>query len=131
MDEEWPDEPDEPDPEKRWGSPERDLPRVPAAPEAPSTAPESDVDPELLSTWWHSVLLANVALGGVAVGLMLVGFRRMWLVGGGAVALGLLPGLRLRPVLRSYRARASDGDDGDDGQRDSAGVEPAEPPRHD
>ena len=139
MGEKWPDEPEEPAPEERYGSPEHDLPSVPATPESPATTPESDADadPELLSAWWYSVVLANVAFGGVSVGLVLVGFRRMWLAGGAAVVLGLLAGLRLRTVIRTHRARTAADADADadaDGSGDGEGTpaaERVEPPRHD
>lgn len=119
MSEEWPDEPDdpgldEPDPEERWGSPEEDLPRVPSAP-TPDVE-ETDVDPELLTTWWRSVALANLALGAVAIGLMLIVFRGRWLVGGGAVVLGLLAGGRLYQHYRAFeRERATEGVDRSNG----------------
>ncbi|MFB6160505.1 MAG: hypothetical protein ABEJ61_04930 [Haloferacaceae archaeon] len=115
MFDEWPDEPDEPDPEADLRSPEEEeeeeLTRVPSAP-SPDVE-EAEVDPELLTTWWRSVALANLALGAVAVGLLLVAFRRMWLVGGASVALGLLAGVRLVQHYRAFERRR--GDDGADG----------------
>jgi len=81
------------------GNPESDLPGVPEAP-SPDTD-ESDVDPELLATFWRSVLLANVALGGVAVGPMLVYFEGMWVVGSAAVVVGVLAALRVRQHRRA------------------------------
>jgi hypothetical protein len=96
-------EPEEYDPEAQFGSPEHDL--APQAP-APSTAPE-DVDQDLAQTWWTSVLLANVALGAPAVGLMLVYFRGQWRVGGAAVLVGLLATVALVRSIRGFRRRRS------------------------
>ncbi|MFB6080219.1 MAG: hypothetical protein ABEJ81_04400 [Haloferacaceae archaeon] len=110
FDDDHPHEPDEFDPAERWGSPEEDLPNVPSAP-SPGVD-EADVDPELLGLWWRSVALANVALGGVAVGLMVIGFRRMWVPGLAAVALGLLAGFRLHQHYRAFRRRNADADGG-------------------
>lgn len=107
----WPDEPEEPTPESRWGDPERDLPRVPSP-----TVEEEDVDPELLETFWRSVILANVALLGLALGPMLVSFRGQWLAGGIAVAIGALAGLR---VYHHYRAFERRHDGNDDGERNA------------
>jgi hypothetical protein len=79
--------------------PERDLPNVPEAP-TPDTD-ESDVDPELLEAFWRSVLLANVALGGVTVGPMLVYFEGMWAAGSAAVVVGVLAALRVHQHRRA------------------------------
>lgn len=99
-------EPAEYDPEVEFGSPERDL--APQAP-TPSTAPE-DVDSDLAATWWTSVVLANVALGAPAVGLMLVYFRGQWRVGGAAVLVGALAAVALVRAIRGFRRRRG-GDD--------------------
>ncbi|MFB6304888.1 MAG: hypothetical protein ABEH47_06965 [Haloferacaceae archaeon] len=103
LDDDHPHEPDEFDPEERWGSPEEDLPNVPTAPSP--DVDESDVDPELLGLWWRSVALANVALGGVAVGLMVIGFRGMWVPGLAGVGLGLLAAFRLYQYYRTFEER--------------------------
>ena len=111
-----PDEPTEFDPARRWP----DLvPSPPAAPRtetsaAPKTEPSSsvpvpaDADPELVETWWRSVVLANVAVGSAGVGVLLIGFRGMWLVGAGAVLFGLLAALRVGQHARAVTARADD-----------------------
>lgn len=104
-------EPEEYDPEAQFGSPEHDLaPRAPS----PSTAPE-DVDRDLAQTWWTSVLLANVALGAPAIGLMLVYFRGQWRLGGAAVLVGLLAAVALVRSIRAFQERR----DGDDGSADA------------
>jgi hypothetical protein len=101
----WPDEPEEPNPESEWGNPERDLPRVPTP-----SVDEADVDPEILETFWRSVVLANVALFGLALGPMLVYFRGQWLWGAAAVALGAVTGVRVYHHYRAFQRRHVDGD---------------------
>lgn len=105
----WPDEPEEPTPESRWGDPERDLPRVPKP-----AVEEQDVDPEILETFWRSVVLANVALFGLALGPMLVYFRGQWLWGGVAIVLGALAGLRVYHHYRAFERRHGDGSEESD-----------------
>jgi hypothetical protein len=95
---EWPDEPDEPKPEDRWGNPEEDLVSVPEAPRFD----DSDVDPELSAFWWRTVVLANVALGGVTIGPMVIFFERMWLVGGVAFLVGALAFVRVYQHVRWF-----------------------------
>ncbi|MEF8820234.1 MAG: hypothetical protein V5A31_12705 [Haloferacaceae archaeon] len=111
-------EPAEYDPENQFGSPERDL--APQAP-TPSTAPE-DVDRDLAATWWTSVVLANVALGAPAVGLMLIYFRGEWRAGGAAVLVGLLAAAALVRSIRGFHQRRDEDDDVGDGR---AGAERA------
>lgn len=129
-DEPWPDEPSEPDPERRWSDPERSLVDVPPTPEP--TTDEADVDPEILETFWLSVLLANVAVAGLTIGPMLVYFRGMWVAGGVAVAVGAFALLRVTQHVRAFRERragdetnderteATDDDTPDDGTADVA-----------
>jgi hypothetical protein len=95
----WPDEPDEADPEARWGDPERDLVENIAIEAEPK--PESESEPEfdadavggdLSRLFWASVVLVNLAVFALSLGLMLIVFRGQWLlglglVGGGTVAL--------------------------------------------
>jgi hypothetical protein len=116
----WPDEPDqpepEPEPESRWANPEDDLPRIPT----PDTD-ETDVDPEILETFWRSVLLANVAVFGFALGPMLVYFRGQWLLGLAAVAVGAITGLRVYQHYRAFEARhAGDAGDAGDAEADTS-----------
>lgn len=110
----WPDEPEQPEPESRWGNPEDDLPRIPT----PDTD-ETDVDPDILETFWRSVLLANVAVFGAALGPMLVYFRGQWILGLAAIAVGVLTGFRVYQHYRAFEARHgedidADADGGDD-----------------
>ena len=117
---EWPDEPDESDPEARWGDPETDLVSIPSveAPEPPDPGPEGadvEVDSEVAKFFWVSVVYANVALGGVSIGLLLVGFRGEVTVGGAAVGVGLLASYRTYDVYQRYQTRVVEGEDGDGG----------------
>ncbi|AZH24861.1 DUF7322 domain-containing protein [Haloplanus aerogenes] len=104
----WPDEPEEPNPESRWDDPERDLPR-----DLTPDIDEEDVDPEILETFWRSVVLANIALFGLSLGPMLVYFRGQWLWGGAAIALGAVAGLRVYHHYRAFQDRHVDGEDDD------------------
>ena len=105
----------EPDPEARWGNPEEDLVSVPEQriPEVENPADRlpdpSEVDPAIQSSFWTAVVYANVALLGVSLGLMLVGFRGDWRWGGAAITVGLLAGVRLYQTYRAFRDREDDG----------------------
>jgi len=120
----WPDEPDEPDPESRWGDPERDLVSVPdVEPEGLDPGSEGggvEADPEVARLFWAAVVYANVALGGISIGLLLAGVRGQVRVGGAAVAVGLLALYRTYSLSRTHRERATDGtgDDPDDAAED-------------
>lgn len=109
----------EPDPEARWGNPEEDLvsipkQRIPRVENPADRLPDaSEVDPAVQSAFWKAVVYANVALFGVSLGLMLVGFRGQWRWGGAAVLVGLLAGVRLYQTYRAFRDRDPD-EDGDD-----------------
>ncbi len=119
---EWPDEPDEPDPESRWGDPENDLVSVPSVEDTDpgSEGAGVEVDGEIARFFWVSVVYANVALGGVAVGLLLVAFRGQVTVGGIAVVVGVLALYRTYDVYHRYREDVVD-DEGDDGDRTARG----------
>jgi hypothetical protein len=119
-DDPWPDEPKEADPERRWGDPERDLPQVPRTPEP--TTDEADVDPELQETFWLTVVLANVAVAGLALGPMLIYFRGMWIAGGVSVAVGAFSLVRVSQHVRAFRERRADDDA--DGENDADGETP-------
>lgn len=87
------------DPADQFGSPEHDLgPRV-------SIPEPENVDQDLATTWWTSVVLANVALGAPAVGLLLILFRGEWRIGGAAVLVGLLAGVALVRTIRGFEQR--------------------------
>lgn len=124
---EWPDEPDEPDPEARWGSPEDDLVSVPSVADGDPDAEGAgiEVDGEIAKFFWVSVIYANVALGGVAIGLLLVGFRGQLTIGGVAIAVGILALYRTYDVYRRYREHVDEGDEtgeGDYGSDPDTGV---------
>lgn len=106
------------DPEERWGNPEAafgdaesglDDPEaeLSTAPETPETSGEGraaiDVDSRTSRYFWGAVALANVAVGAVSIGLMLIGFRGNWELGGGLVLIGLLAGARTYWIYRSFR----------------------------
>lgn len=91
-----PDEPDASNPEARWDDPGGNVPDV-GSPDGGG----SDIDPEVATAFWRSVLLANVAVFGVAIGPMLIYFRGQWAVGVAAVVVGAVTGLR---VYQHYRA---------------------------
>lgn len=101
----------EPDPAERWGNPEEDLVSIPEQeiPEVENPADRlpdaSEADPAVQSAFWKAVVYANVALFGVSLGLMLVGFRGQWRWGGAAVLVGLLAGVRLYQTYRAFRDR--------------------------
>lgn len=118
MSDEWPDEPEEEDPESRWGDPEsrwrdpeRDLPSVPEV--AVPDPSGSSADPELARLFWASVIAGNVALLGLALGPILVFFRGDWRLGAACVAVGAFALYRTYTYYRRVRARRSDGSDDD------------------
>ncbi|WP_410765320.1 hypothetical protein [Haloferax sp. DFSO60] len=96
--------------ESRWGNPEYDLPNVPSV-RIPSTEPDpeenefsADVDPDQMKLFWGSVFLANVALAGLSLGPMLIYFRNQWLIGGGALVLGIASLARVYTMYREYKS---------------------------
>ena len=109
-----PEEPQEDDPEKRWGNPEKDLSSgldIPSV-STPQTD-EANADPELLRVFWGSVILANLGVGGVCIGPMLVYFRGQWELGGFLVVFGLFCLARTYSLYVGFRDERADGDDGD------------------
>ncbi|GGJ08818.1 hypothetical protein GCM10008995_18330 [Halobellus salinus] len=110
----WPDEPDEPDPESRWGDPEDDLVSVPSV-ESPALDPGAEgagieIDGELARLFWAAVVYANIALGGVSIGLLLVLFRGQVTVGGAGIAVGLVALYRTYDLYRTHQERVVEGD---------------------
>ena len=133
MSDEWPDEPEEEDPEARWGDPEarwgdpeRDLPSIPevATPDAESASASASADPELMRLFWASVVAGNVALLGLALGPMLVYFRGDWDLGAASVAVGAFALYRTTVYYGRVRARRSDanGSENDDPARTADGA---------
>jgi hypothetical protein len=86
------------DPAENLGS--EDL--APDPPTVPDTS-TNEADTELKKRFWSLVLVFNVALFGMSLGLMIVGFRERWKVGGVIFAVGAFAFLR---GWRGYR-RAS------------------------
>jgi hypothetical protein len=109
--EEWPDEPDDPDPESRWGQPEDDLTSIPSV-EDPGERVDAEVeiDSDLARYFWVTVVYANVALGGVSIGLLVIAFRGQFTVGGVAIAVGLIALYRTYDLYDSYQTRVADDD---------------------
>lgn len=91
--ENWPDEPDPPS--ESLG---------PEAPKAPDYS-NRDVPKDVQRDFWGAVILLNIAIGGVSLGLMLIGFQGRWLFGGTLLAVGLFSGAR---AWRLYRDRQKD-----------------------
>lgn len=88
---------------------------VPSVGNPADSLPDSDsVDPAVQRSFWAAVLYANVALMGVSLGLMLIGFRGDLRWGGAAVAVGLLAGVRVYQTYRAFERRDGDDDDGTD-----------------
>ncbi|WP_276300617.1 DUF7322 domain-containing protein [Halorussus lipolyticus] len=70
---------------------------------------EDEADPELKKQFWSLVLIFNVALFGMSLGLMVVGFRGRLQVGGAIFLAGAFAFLR---GWRQYQ-KVTDGDDED------------------
>lgn len=152
----WPDEPEEPDPEARWGDPETRW----GDPEARWGDPERElvenvtisteqgsemdistdgVDGELSRLFWASVVLVNLAVFALSLGPMLIYFRGEWLLGLGLVGGGTLALGRTYGLYREFKRES--GDDGeeepdDESSEDTAdvatgdGTEPTGPERN-
>jgi hypothetical protein len=118
----WPDEPDESDPEDRWGDPERDLVNVPSVGGEDDEQPV-EIDSELASTFWAVVVLVNVGVAGVSLGAMFAYFRGNYLLGAAAAVVGVLALVRAYYSYRGYKSSdAGDTDHADDaGDTDGAG----------
>lgn len=92
----WPDEPDEPFTEK-YGEPNlADL--------TPDPPDGSEVDDELFRAFWGLVVTINLGLFAAALGLMLVGFRGQWQLGGGVFLLGVAALAWAGVKYRQYRS---------------------------
>jgi len=109
---EWLEEPNEPNPEDRWGDPENDLVSVPSVETSgDEDAAGIDVDGDLAKFFWVTVIYANVALAGVSLGLLLIAFRSRWAWGGGAVVVGLFALYRTYDLYRTYQEHVADSDE--------------------
>lgn len=134
------DEDDGPFSEDRSGGPEEDLVEatrvdVPSVRNPADGLPDpSSVDSEVSGPFLIAVIYANVALFGVSLGLMLVGFRGEWRWGGAAILVGLFAAVRVYQTYRAFEERraeretegdAPDPTGGGDGGRDDADDAPA------
>jgi hypothetical protein len=95
------------DPEARWGDPERELPtvpevRVPSVEVDPSETPDTPQAQAQAKAFWLAVVYANVGLGGVTVGPLVAVFRDMWLVGVAAFLVGLFALGRTYQIYRRF-----------------------------
>lgn len=117
------------DAEERWGNPEGGFGNAPpedsesASPSESATASQPDgtgeggetieIDSRTNRYFWSAVVLANVAIGASSLGLMLIGFRSQWTIGGVLVLFGLLAGIRTYRTYRGFR------DGGDESETDA------------
>lgn len=107
------------DAEERWGSPDGGFGNAPPEAGDPSASetdtPEEgegtiEVDSRTNRYFWSAVVLANVAVGASSLGLMLIGFRGQWTVGGALVLVGILAGIRTYRTYREFRDGADESD---------------------
>lgn len=91
--------------------PEVEVPEV----EAPTVRDPSEdlpdpssVDPDVSRPFAVAVGYANVALFGVSLGLMLIGFRGEWRWGGTAVAVGVFAAVRVYQTYRAFERDRTD-----------------------
>lgn len=125
FDDDRPDEPDPPftdvEPETEFQHGAEELGPDPPSPPEPhdptaSLPAENDVEGELLQSFWALVLMANVAVLGLAVGPMVLVFESDRQLGFGLIAVGLLAAL---VGARRYRqVEAATGDDATSGGAD-------------
>jgi hypothetical protein len=96
-------------------------PDVPEAPK-PRDMSEVDVDPDLANRFWALVAVFNLALLAVSVGVMFIGFRGNWELGGQLTVAGLLlfalGYYRYRKTKAALAAEDGDGGEDDDGESD-------------
>lgn len=130
----WPDEPDEfdpearwgdpeHDPEARWGDPERELVENITIPEPPEPDLSDGVDSAVSKPFWASVILVNFAVFALSLGPMLIYFRGEWLIGLGLVAGGTFALGRTYHLYRQFKRASADSrrDDGDETAADVDG----------
>ena len=108
---EWPDEPTEYDPESRWGDPENDLVSIPSV-DIPSTktigeesglaASGETISGKQARFFIVAVVFANIAVAGIGIGVLLIGFRGQWSWGSGSIALGLITSYRTYRLTTRY-----------------------------
>jgi hypothetical protein len=98
-------------------------PDIPEAPKAPDMT-EVDVDPGLQNRFWALVAVFNLALLAVSLGVMFVGFRGNWELGGQLTVGGLLLFGFGYYRYRKTKAALADGDragNGNDGAESGGG----------
>jgi hypothetical protein len=99
----------------------------PDPPTVPDTS-QNDADPELKRRFWSLVFVFNVALFGMSLGLMLVGFEGRWQFGGSLFLVGAFAFLRgwhrYRKVQREIDAETAESDTEDTERAESGEEEP-------
>jgi hypothetical protein len=98
--------------------PAEDL--APDPPTVPDTS-TNEVDADLKKRFWSLVLVFNVALFGMSLGAMLVGFRGRWEVGGAIFAVGAFAFLRGWWGYRRVSAETEDSEETDDSESEGNG----------
>jgi hypothetical protein len=93
---------------------------APDPPTVPDTS-TNEVDADLKKRFWSLVLVFNVALFGMSLGAMLVGFRGRWEVGGAIFAVGAFAFLRGWWGYRQVSAEAADSEETDDSKGEDNG----------
>lgn len=86
---------------------------APDPPTVPDTS-ANEADPGLKKRFWSLVLVFNVALFGMSLGLMVVGFRGRWKIGGAIFAVGAFAFLRGWRGYRKVSAEVEASADGED-----------------
>lgn len=108
----WPDEPDEPNPERTLPG-NLEIPEV-SQPEVPEESLSGDVP----RVFWASVILVNVALFALSLGPMLIVFRGQWTFGLPLIAVGALALVRTYQLYRKFKAERAD-ESGEEVERES------------
>lgn len=97
---------------------------TPDPPTVPDTSKnESEADTELKKRFWSLVLIFNVALFGMSLGLMVVGFRGRWQVGGAIFAVGAFAFLRGWRGYQKVSAEVESADDSESTDTDDSAAD--------
>lgn len=108
------------DAEEWWGNPDGGFGNAPpeesaatAGPGTEATEQESEtieIDSRTNRYFWSAVVLANIAVGTSSLGVMLVGFRGQWTVGGALVFVGILAAVRTYWTYRTFQSGSDTAD---------------------
>lgn len=118
------------DAEEWWGNPDGGFGNAPPEESGSATASETEateqesetieIDSRTNRYFWSAVVLANIAVGASSLGVMLMGFRGQWAVGGALVFVGVLAGVRTYWTYRTFQS-GSDGEEGETKASDRSG----------